>query len=400
MPARSIRAALLASSVLTAADLDTMLPQVSFDRRPSVRFGDVLRIELRVTVQNDVRQYSRPLGAGHPVHELNRARLGVEGRLFSRIEFEVEREFTDSRDPWRDAFVNVKFSRGMRLKGGRFKLPFSQDQLTSAANLDFIYRSRAAAYLSPARDNGLSVHGRLFERGLGYEAGVFRADGDNARNAENRPTGGVTVAGRIHGTPLALTDAPALLRNMDLGLGFTTSSVDEGLNSPRGRTTARTAFFHRLAVSGRRNRLGGELRWTPGPFRINAEWIQLRDQRLGQGLLGEVLPDLVARGWYLSTAWKVPGRVSARHPLWLAVRQERLRFQGAAHPGDPSRSPRAANIFPNGNQATTLGVTCRIHRYARLQYNAIHEQMEDPQRGAAPDARSLWSSVARFQVGF
>ena len=58
------------------------------------------------------------------------------------------------------------------------------EQLTSAHRLDFVLRSRIADDLAPGRDVGGSVHGRFFERGLNYEVGVFRRDGED-ENAES-----------------------------------------------------------------------------------------------------------------------------------------------------------------------------------------------------------------------
>ena len=58
-----------------------------------------------------------------------------------------------------------------RVQVGHFQHPFSLDENTSPVDLDFAYRSRAAAQLAPGRDWGVMVHGRLLRSIIGYEAG-------------------------------------------------------------------------------------------------------------------------------------------------------------------------------------------------------------------------------------
>ena len=75
--------------------------------------------------------------------------------------------------PWRDVYADVKVNRALHIQAGRFKVPFSLEQLTSGTELDFIARAAAVSDLSPSRDIGVMVHGRLADRMVKYEAGVF-----------------------------------------------------------------------------------------------------------------------------------------------------------------------------------------------------------------------------------
>ena len=102
-------------------------------------------------------------------------------------------------------------------------------------NLDFAYRSLSANYLAPSRDTGVMVHGRFFDRGLNYWAGVFRQDGDNARSS--RIDGAdETVAARVTGLPFR---SIAGLAKAEVGGAFTVSALDNESVMPnglRGRT--------------------------------------------------------------------------------------------------------------------------------------------------------------------
>ena len=53
----------------------------------------------------------------------------------------------------------------------------------------------------------------------------------------------------------------------------------------RGRTELDEWFYRpEVLVNGRRQRLGFEARWRPGPFSVKSEFIRLTDERLGQSI--------------------------------------------------------------------------------------------------------------------
>jgi phosphate-selective porin OprO/OprP len=298
------------------------------------------------------------------------------------------------------------------------------EQLTGPTNLDFPYRSLIASQLAPGRDQGIAMHGRFLRRGLGYEIGLFRGDGDNANirffeqigdeagpKADIR-TGLRTVAARLTGTPLRLLKVPAPLKELELGGAFTTSAVPEGIKGLRGRSYSKNLLFRHIDVKGERLRLGTELRWTPGPFSLKSEFIHVRDQRKGQGITGNDLPDLISRGWYVSGTWVVTGQSHAQRDepknefllgrglgaVELAGRYESMRFGSSAHPGRPSRTPRAANILGNSDRAWTFGVNWYWNRFVKVQLNGIREQIEDPERSPIFGRQTFWIGLCRLQV--
>ena len=131
----------------------------------------------------------------------------------------------------------------------------------------------------------------------------------------------------------------SLVKDLELGVNTTMGTVPEGLHGLRGRTTFSESFFDPVYVKGTRVRLGMDLNWTPGPFSVKGELIRLQDERQGQGLFGEDLPELVSNGWYISGTWLATGgrkgaRVEPRRPLFqggfgaleLAARYEELQF--------------------------------------------------------------------------
>ncbi|MCI0423630.1 MAG: OprO/OprP family phosphate-selective porin [Acidobacteria bacterium] len=376
-------------------------------RYPSLRFGNVLRVDFRARFQADSRNFS-PALIDIPPFELRQARVGIQGVFLKRLEYEVEGELRDAERPWRDVYMNYRGSRKLQIQAGRFKVPFGLDQLTRITDQDYLFRSRAGDLLTPGRDVGLMAHGRFFKQALTYQAGIFRSDGDNAGTGER------TAAVRLTGTPFLWLPVPRLLKNLTVGVAATHSGLPEGLNSLRGRTLSRYTFFDRVFVSGRRVRLGTEMDWSRGPFSMRGEFIQSEDTRQNQGVRSQDLPNLLGRGWYLSGTWMVTGEKKARGPkprreflheggwgaLELAGRYEQLRFGSRAHSGPAAIHARAANILGNSERVWTFGVNWYLNRHAKIQVNAVHEEIEDRRRSPLARQEHFWGQFVRLQLAF
>ena len=97
------------------------------------------------------------------------------------------------------------------------------------------------------------------------------------------------------------------LRDLEVGAAFTAGRVPEGLNSLRAETIPGDTLVDRVYVNGLRRRLGAELLWRPGPLSVQGEVIRVSEERRGQGIDNENLPDAVQRGWYLSGSWLITG---------------------------------------------------------------------------------------------
>lgn len=389
--------------------------------RPSLRFGgDMLRIDFRVKLQMDWRWAPDDIDLRGGLFQFQRRRIGLEGVFLKHFEYEVERELNfdpeeqalpgglDEVDdsPWRDVFVNFRYFRDAQIKAGKFKVPFSLEQITGPTNLDFVYRSRIAADLAPGRDIGAMLHGRGSR--VEYEIGVFQHDGENSKFDFNEGAD-TTVAGRFLVRPLRIEDSE--LDALELGIAATVGDVPEGLNTLRGRSTWGDPFFFDAYVNGRRLRLGAEVNWEPRNFSVKSEYIRTRDEREGQGILADDLPALIGQGWYVSGTWVVTGEdksggVEPRHPLFaggvgaieLAARYERIEM-GSDAPGEPEeQNPRAVNLLENGERLWTFGLNWYLNRWMRIQLNGIRETIDDIERSPSPTQNTFWLGVARLQL--
>jgi phosphate-selective porin len=380
---------------------------------PTLNIGASTRVALRAHLTLDDRRSEAALPDDDTATDVTGSRLGVEGTLLGLFDFQVERELEDE-DPWRDVFVNYRQFRAVQVQGGKFKLPFSIDQNTSVTNLDFVYRSLVATHLAPGRDKGVMIHGQTLRRILRYEAGVFQHDGQNAhRQDPDRVSGDRTLAWRVSAKPFRSSDGP--LEDLLVGVAMTHSDLHrstEGLPGLHAHTTLGLDFFDRdIWVKGSRQRRGIEVRWRPGPFGIAGEYIRVTDGRRGQSVEQADLAPLLAHGWYVSGTVVLTGETKAdgirvpRRPLGrggigaveLGVRQEAFAFGSAGDDGMPSTSPRARVILGNRDLVTTAGVTWRLNRWVKVQFNAIREQVTDPSQGPRLSDPVFWSRVARLQ---
>jgi phosphate-selective porin OprO and OprP len=384
---------------------------------PTLHLGKGTRIAFRARLQFDDRHSDAPLGDDDDADtglDVARKRIGVEGELAGLFDFQVERELGDDEDPWRDVFVNYKQFEAVQVQGGKFKLPFSLDENTSPTNLDFVYRSLIASHLAPGRDIGVMVHGRVVNRILRYEAGVFEHDGRNARprNPE-RVFGDQTFAVRVGVQPFRTSKT--VLEDLLVGVAVTRSDLNGllvGLPGLRARTPLGLEFFESdVWIKGRRERLGYEARWRPGPVSVKAEYIKVTDERLEQSVEDTDLSPFLAKGWYVSgtvalTGEKkadgldVPKRPFARGGIGaieVGVRLEEITYGSEATGDVPSSSPRADVIQSNGDRVTTFGVNWYLNRWVKIQFNLIRDKITDPAQGPLPSQPIIWNRVLRFQ---
>jgi phosphate-selective porin OprO/OprP len=299
------------------------------------------------------------------------------------------------------------------VRAGKFKIPFSLDENTSATNLDFVYRSRIASRLASGRDRGVAAHGTVGV--VQYHAGVFQNDGDNARPSQStRVFGGRTSVARLILDPFRGSKSP--LSDFHVGFAISRTTVPQGFPAVRARTVFGESFFDSdVWVKGRRQRTGLEARWRPGPFSLQTEYIRLTDERRGQAVDDGDLSPLLADGWYISGTFAVTGERKSdgldnpRRPFQpffkgngigaveVAARLERMRF-GSKVTGELSKSPRAESVLGNSDVALTLGVNWYVNRWVKIQANLIRERIQDPSSGPLPGQPSFWSRVFRLQL--
>lgn len=316
----------------------------------------------------------------------------------------------------KDLKLRYEFHHAFALTGGHFKIPVSPEFLTSSGKTDFVERSMLANSIGVDREWGLMASGEVWKR-LDYYAGVFEGDG--------RLTGtraGTTFAARLLGKA---TD------DLSIGGSFSTGDVEAEPDGPQhdaspkgfeGRSPTGFRFYERKYVEGRRLRWGLDAAFVRGSWSVKGEWLQGREERLGQGIGFSDLPVQVASGWSFTATWIVTGDEKTRtlRPerglpngpglVELAARYEEIRFDDAG-PGEgfESAGSRARNIRPGGNRVIWGGVSWLPTPFMRLYADVLVERYLDAllapeppgssDLGHAPHGRGNYVTfVARLQL--
>lgn len=399
------RALLLGLGVLAASSA------AAADSPFEVKRGD-LRVQLTGYVQYDFRSF-RNWEAGDEdtgelrsdPRELRRLRTGFELE-WRWLALELDVDPRDDGDELKDLYVDLGPTKAFHLRGGHFKLPVSPEFLTSASRTDFLERTMLANDIGPSRDWGVMVHGEP-SKWFRYQAGVFRGDGRTARSRADW-----TAAARV---------VFAAAEDLDLGASFSQGDVEaepelEGSDpSPKGMIGEGPAgfeYYDRHFVNGRRLRVGADLAYTPGPVGFKAEYLEGREERLGQGSTFDDLPEQKARGWAGSFTWLLTGeskkaRVEPKRPfphgigaIEIGGRYEELRFDDVdPDQGFSGAGNRARNIRPAADRVITGGVSWWPVHWVRFMGNVVVERYLDPLLAPEPGRRGNYVTLlARAQV--
>ena len=245
----------LAALPAQAQDKDADKRGFVWNDRPSIVFGEDLSVDVTGRVLMEWRKFDPPIG--EDLFHLRTMRIGLKGELTRHFDWEIEREITDQDTipvgDWKDVYLEWTTFDALRVKGGRFKVPFGLEQNTGIGNLDFAYRALGSTALTPGRDRGVMVFGDLGR--VNYEAGVFDDDGDIAESNEPQfvaqgadlESVGPSFAARLTGDLFRLLPV-GRLQSAIVGVAYTTSQVPEGLNSLRGEGLWGDDFFERVYV--------------------------------------------------------------------------------------------------------------------------------------------------------
>jgi phosphate-selective porin len=199
--------------------------------------------------------------------------------------------------------------------------------------------------------------------------------------------------------------------------GDVTADPKVGSNEPSpkgasGQTATKFTFWNRAHVNGARQRIGGDLQFSRGPFRIQAEYLQNTEERKGQGSTGQDIPDIRGRGWsaqasYVLTGEKKGSTVEPEKSIFqggkgaieIVARAEALKFDDTGDPsGFAGYGNRARNIAPSGASALQAGVNYWASNFMKLQGSALWESYNDPLIAPSPGKKGRYFTlVARIQ---
>jgi phosphate-selective porin OprO/OprP len=173
--------------------------------------------------------------------EVRRARIGVTGSINKNIGYEVVGNGVGGTTNWIDtAFINYGFNKKAQVRAGRFKQPFSLEEMTSSNNIDFMERSYGNQ-MAPGKRLGAMLHGEPMT-GLTYGVSIYQ-DGFNEITNQNGL--GTKQAARLTLNMAQLNDIKDTV--LHIGAGYTggdsqVTPVNSGDTSAAASTTTRATI--------------------------------------------------------------------------------------------------------------------------------------------------------------
>lgn len=125
--------------------------------------------------------------------DVRRLRFRFGGNAFREwFTYAIQVEAAGGNANLLDFYVNFAYDIRFSPRAGQYKVPFTREQLTSAASLQLVERSILDQEFSYARDIGVSLYGQLFDS-ITYGFGAFNGDGINDTNTDSN----LLYAGRV-----------------------------------------------------------------------------------------------------------------------------------------------------------------------------------------------------------
>jgi len=305
----------------------------SYDGQHSVGLTGRLHFDYRDRDNEFVESNDRDSASLSNGFEIRRARIGVTGRMFGNIGYEVVTNVVGSGDLVDTAWLNLDHIKPVQLRAGRFKQPFSLEELTSSNNIDFMERSYVNQ-LAPQKKLGVMLHGEPVA-GLTYAISRFQQGSNQTSEGEGMQSAArVTLNvssmidwkdGVLHlgasGTQGHYQIRPAVSSQTTSAASGTTRATIIGFNSENrglanvyraqiGGSVLGTAgqfagAVDEIAANVEKEMQGLELALAYGPFKLQGEMATASFDATHQAAGQTVTGDVDTR--YVEIMWNVTG---------------------------------------------------------------------------------------------
>lgn len=379
------------------------------------------RFVLKITgqLQSDYRWYVDPADERNlDQFVIRRARFGLEATMFKYYEFRFMPDFALGNTQLVDGYMNVHYVDSFQVTAGKFKQPFSYEQLIQDRFTPLMERS-LIDQLVPARDVGIMFHGQnLFRNRLDYGIAVSNGIRDGNGDTNNSKD----LNGRLALRPFAAGEGGWLQRlqvGMSAGFGVEYEPImPSSLKSSEGVT-----FFQYnpdVLADGGRWRLSPEVAYFIGSFGTSAQYFHMT-QRV-RALKGDPV-HVPYDGYYVQATYLLTGekrtgysqQIAPRRPFdplneygggfgaWeLAGRVSRIQAGNIVFaPGNNRLAD--PKLFSSGATEMTLGFNWYLNKWARMQMNWEHLWFDQQVKLGPGAAGLLWGQdtiVTRLQFVF
>jgi phosphate-selective porin OprO/OprP len=351
---------------------------------------------------------------------LRRARFGLEATLFKYYEFRFLPDFGQAQTRIQDGYVNVHYWDEFQVETGKFKQPFSYEQLIQDRFTPLMERS-LIDQLVPARDVGVMAHGqKLLGDRIDWGVSVFNGENNGDGDTNDLKDYALRVAVR----PFKNLDSLKFLDLLQTGFAVTTGVEQEPTTNFILRTPAGVPFFHfnnGVRADGLRNRYSPELAYFLGGFGFAGQYFLQYQEFLSPN--GRTVVDVPAEGYYFMTSYLLTGeqrtgysqaidplrpfdpRIGSFGPgAWEVVgRVSRLRMGPNVFAGTATTRLADPTTVSNGATETTFGFNWYLNKWIRVQFNWEHALFDRPVQ-LGPSRANVYrhedSLMTRMQIIF
>jgi phosphate-selective porin OprO/OprP len=286
-------------------------------------------------------------------------RLDLGGTVFENWDFRFVPDFANSKLVVQDAYFDAHYSEELRLRFGKFKVPFGLERLQEERNTQFTERG-LPTQISPNRDLGVQAFGDLGGGLVSYQAGIFNGVADGG-SGDGDASDDKDLAARVFLKPFP---------GHEIGFGGATTVGEQhghlATNTDVGafKTAGQTTFFQfspNVVADGLHWRATGQAYLYEGPLQLFSEYVRTQ-QHILNGTKQEIAK---------LEAWQVMGS--------FVLTGENASYKGVtpAHPFDPSKGTWGA-----------FDVAARVGELRVVDDNTLNAGFADPTKSA----RRIWAA--------
>lgn len=378
-------------------------------------------MQLTGRLHMDYRNYSENALADtyQDKFDIRRARLGVKGQIEKDWKYEIVGTYggngatdglSESTTFLDIAYFDYAANPKLSFRAGKFKMPFSLEQLGTSNAIDFMERSAANTVEGewvPGKETGAMVFGSPIS---GVTYGLALSQGRSATGVTGDSPDKI---GRVTANIAEVVGKQGLVTHVGLGYSYGEVSSISATSLTSKRTEARESdkwWTSPVAVSANANRTrkGLELALAYDAFKLQSEWVNVSYDNTGSNTLVE----RSIRTNYVQAVWNLTGENhnysnSSGTFGWIKPKQAFTDKGGLGAWQVGLRYSRvnaaefgAASGFTTGYEAWTYGLTWFVNDNARAMLNYVDTKF-DSAVGTGVSARTQEKAImARAQYWF
>lgn len=127
--------------------------------------------------------YEATLLPGRAGFELTESKIGLEGEYLDKMKVNISVDFSDTEVDGdnvqflKDAYGQYNFFDALRLRLGRFEIPFGEENSNGKMSRPNMYHSEASDLIVPGRSVGIRLSGKKIFNDFSYSLGAYNSSG-------------------------------------------------------------------------------------------------------------------------------------------------------------------------------------------------------------------------------